>query len=340
VVTADNQSRIYGQANPVLAGTISGMINDDLISVSFSTMADAQSSVGSYSIVPQLSGPLDNYSVTTNLGTLVITPATLTVIANDQSRVYGAPNPEFTATIVGFVNGEGANVLSGSPSLRAAIPAADVQASVSPTTPAGVYAIVAAPGNLAAANYTLMFSNGTLTILPDDSSLALATSQNPSSAGSNVTFTASLAAAAPATVLPSGLVQFFANGAPLGAPVAASAGLASISTDALPAGTNIVHAVYSGNGNFNGSSNSVEQVVKIVAQRPSIVGIRNGADGTVIVTCAGTPGAQYLLQRVRSFSAGGNWMNLSTNVAGVDGQWTYTESMSDGPQCYYRVAIP
>ena len=340
VVSVDSQSRTYGQANPVLTGAIAGIVNDDPISVNFSTTADAQSSVGSHPIVPQLSGPLSNYSVTTNLGTLAITPATLIVIANDQSRVYGAPNPEFTATIAGFVNGENTSVLSGSPSLYPAVPAADAQASVSPTTPAGVYAIVAAPGNLAAANYTLVFSNGTLTILPADSLLALATAQNPSSAGSNVTFTASLTAAAPAIVIPTGWVQFFANGSPLGAPVAASAGLASISTDALPAGTNLVQAVYSGDGNFNGSSNSVEQMVKIEAQQPSIVGIRTGTDGTVIVTCAGTPGAAYLLQRVRNFGTSGNWMNLSTNIAGEDGQWSYTESMSDGPQCYYRVAIP
>src|SRR5262249_7850009 len=87
--------------------------------------------------------------------TLTITPATLTVTAKDASKVYGQPNPSFSAAITGFVNGENASVVSGSASL-----------TTNATTSSGVgtYTITAALGSLTAANYTFTFVNGTLTV--------------------------------------------------------------------------------------------------------------------------------------------------------------------------------
>jgi MBG domain-containing protein/VCBS repeat protein len=64
--------------------------------------------------------------------------------------------PTYTATIVGFVNGDtAATAITGSASL-----------STTPTTPSvvGAYPITAAIGTLAASNYTFTFVNGTLTI--------------------------------------------------------------------------------------------------------------------------------------------------------------------------------
>ena len=39
-------------------------------------------------------------------GTFTITPAPLTITADDETTVYGAPLPELTASYSGFVNGE------------------------------------------------------------------------------------------------------------------------------------------------------------------------------------------------------------------------------------------
>ncbi|MCX6928259.1 MAG: MBG domain-containing protein, partial [Verrucomicrobia bacterium] len=75
--------------------------------------------------------------------------------ALDASRVYGQTNPVFTAIYLGFVNGETNTELGGTL----------VLSSIADTnSPVGQYAII--PGGLTAANYSLTFSNGTLTVLP------------------------------------------------------------------------------------------------------------------------------------------------------------------------------
>ena len=85
--------------------------------------------------------------------------ATLTVAANDASRPYGMPNPTFTSTITGFVNGDTqGSVTTGSPSLTTSATAA---------SSAGTYSIVASQGTLATSNnYSFVFVNGTLTVTP------------------------------------------------------------------------------------------------------------------------------------------------------------------------------
>jgi len=85
-------------------------------------------------------------------GTLTIDPAALLITADDASRIEGEPNPVFTATYTGFKNGEDASVLSGltltSPATLASVP--------------GAYAIT--PAGATAANYTMTYQDGTLTV--------------------------------------------------------------------------------------------------------------------------------------------------------------------------------
>ena len=47
-----------------------------------------------------------NYAIETNLGTLEVTPATVTVKIHDAEKVQGQDDPEFTYTVSGGVNGE------------------------------------------------------------------------------------------------------------------------------------------------------------------------------------------------------------------------------------------
>lgn len=84
-----------------------------------------------------------------------VTPAVLTIAANNASRTYGAVNPSFNYTPTGFVNGDNSSVLSGSPSLTTPATAAD---------PVGPYPILAARGTLSAVDYTFNFVSGTLTV--------------------------------------------------------------------------------------------------------------------------------------------------------------------------------
>src|SRR5262249_28297357 len=88
-------------------------------------------------------------------GSLSVTPAPLLVKADDKSRAYGQTNPVFTATITGLVNGEATNVLEGDLSFTTA---ADTN------SPIGAYPIT--PSGLTSTNYSITFSNGTLTVTP------------------------------------------------------------------------------------------------------------------------------------------------------------------------------
>jgi uncharacterized repeat protein (TIGR01451 family) len=156
-VTPDNQSRLYGDPNPVLTGVLSGIRNGDKITALYSTTAVQTSPIGTYPITATLVDPgsrLPNYNVTVNSGTLTINPAPLTVTAADASRLYGDPNSVFTGTIVGIKNADAVT--------------ATYSSSADATSPVGTYPIIPAVVDPAGklANYTLTVINGVLTINP------------------------------------------------------------------------------------------------------------------------------------------------------------------------------
>ena len=156
--TANNFSRSYGATNPPLTGTLTGLQEGANITATFHTTADTNSPVGSYAITPTFADPdgnLTNYTVFTNVGALTVTPALLTGTADNASRLYGQTNPPFTASYSGFVNGEGAGIVTGT--LTASTPAHT-------NSPAGNYPIQIS--GQSAPNYTVQFTNGTLTVAP------------------------------------------------------------------------------------------------------------------------------------------------------------------------------
>ncbi len=157
-VTIDNQSRAYGKTNPPLTGTLTGVQNGDNITATYATAANTNSPVGTYAIVPVFNDPsnrLGSYIIITNGGTLTVTQALLTVSADNYSRAYGAPNPALTASYSGFLNGDTAAVLNGSPALNTV---------ATTNSPVGAYAITVGLGTLSATNYGFSFTNGLLTV--------------------------------------------------------------------------------------------------------------------------------------------------------------------------------
>jgi hypothetical protein len=80
-------------------------------------------------------------------------------------------------------------------------------------------------------------------------------------------------------------------------------------------------------------------VVQVVPGKPSTIGILNNADGTVTVIFAGTPDGRYVVQASDNLAPRA-WENVSTNMAGTDGQWTFTESTERHPMRRYRSAKP
>ena len=154
VVIAD-ATRVYGDPNPVFTGTISGLRGTDVITATYSSPATAGSPVGTYPIVPAFidpAGVLDNYNLIVTNGTLSVTPAPLSVTADDATRVYGDPNPVFTGTIVGIKNGDAIT--------------ATYTSIATPASAVGTYPIVANLIDLThkLGNYTITKTDGVLTI--------------------------------------------------------------------------------------------------------------------------------------------------------------------------------
>ena len=105
--------------------------------------------VGSYAVTGTISDA--NWQGTTS-GTLVIGRAPLTITANDTNKVYGASEPALTASYSGFYGSDGAGVVSGLTLTTATGAVATV----------GTHVITAT--NAVAANYSITFATGTLTV--------------------------------------------------------------------------------------------------------------------------------------------------------------------------------
>jgi subtilisin-like proprotein convertase family protein len=252
-VTADDQSRSYGAANPALTASYTGFANGDTAAVIsgsplLSVSADTSSPVGSYAI-SVTNGTLSvttNYSFTFVNGSLTVTQAGLTVSADNQFRTYGALNPPLTGTLTGVQNGDN---LSASFSTTADV-----------NSPVGAYPVTPTlqdpDGKLA--NYNAIITNGILTITEAVSIPELVSSANPSLSGSSVTFTVNLTTSAPSSGTPSGTVQFMVDGTNYEEPVTLAGGSASITTAALPVGEHAISAEYAGDGNFQGTTAALD----------------------------------------------------------------------------------
>ena len=152
-VVAEDTAAVYGQAAPAFGDTITGFVNGETGTVvsgsaSLTTTATTASGTGTYPIAAAL-GTLSvaNYTFTFQNGTLTVIPAVLTVVPNSASKVYASPNPSLSDTLIGFVNGDTAAVVSGSVSLTTA---------ATTSSDAGPYTITVASSTLSAANYTFV----------------------------------------------------------------------------------------------------------------------------------------------------------------------------------------
>ncbi len=104
-ITANNQTRIYGDDNPILDAIITGTVNDDILNYSLSTTAMKFSDVGGYPISVSI-GSNANYNIVTENGSLQVGTRNATITANNQTKTYGDDNPILDATISGTVNGD------------------------------------------------------------------------------------------------------------------------------------------------------------------------------------------------------------------------------------------
>ena len=141
-ITADAQTKAFGQADPVFTHTTVGLTNGDtsLATPPVCDVAGAHVAVGTYPITCH--DAVDpNYSITYTAGTLTVTPKSVTVTADAQTKVYGQADPTFTYSVAPAL--ESGDVFTGA-------------LSRAPGENVGLYAIT--QGDLAlSSNYSLTY---------------------------------------------------------------------------------------------------------------------------------------------------------------------------------------
>jgi hypothetical protein len=160
-ITANNKAYDGTTTAIIATRNLSGVIGSDDVSLVGGTATFADSNVGNGKVVSAIGLSLSgadaaNYTANTSATTTAnITPALLTVTADDKNRPYAATNPVFTASYSGFIGGENTNLLSGAPSFST---------SADTNSPIGAYPIAVTTGTLSASNYSFSFVDGTLTV--------------------------------------------------------------------------------------------------------------------------------------------------------------------------------
>ena len=163
-ITADNQSKVYGAVLPTLTASYSGLVNGDTAASlttgpTLTTTATAASHVTGSPYAITASGAVDaDYTISyVDLARLTVTPASLTITADSQSKAYGAALPSLTASISGFVNGDTLASLTTLPTL-------DTTATAASHVSGGPYAITAS--GAVDSDYTISYVAGALTVTP------------------------------------------------------------------------------------------------------------------------------------------------------------------------------
>lgn len=109
-ITANNLSRLYGNANPALAFTVGGqgLVNGDQLTGALATTAGMTTGVGTVAITQGTLAATANYDLTFVGGLLTISPRLLSVTADDQAKQFGENDPVLTFVLTGdgLVNGD------------------------------------------------------------------------------------------------------------------------------------------------------------------------------------------------------------------------------------------
>ena len=159
VVATTADSKVYDgtTASAAAPRIVSGLFGGDTVTGATQAFDSKDAGartlvVGSVAIADGNGGA--NYVVSVQSAAGAITPAALTVQADDRTALQGQPQLPLTASFRGFVAGETPAVLGGSLGLSSA---------AGPTSPPGSYTIVA--GGLSSSNYAIRYLDGVYDVL-------------------------------------------------------------------------------------------------------------------------------------------------------------------------------
>jgi hypothetical protein len=306
-ITANSTSKTYGDT-VTFAGTeftSSGLVNGNTVTIVTlaSSGAAATAAVGSYPITPSaaVGTGLNNYSISYVNGTLTVNQS------NSSTKVTSSMNASlfgqmvtFTATVSAVAPGAGTPTgtvmfLDGSVSIGSGTLSGGSATFSTSALAVGMHTITV---NYAGdANFTGSTSAAiTQTVNQSTSSTttSLASSANPSDYGVSVTFTATVTASAAGR--PTGTVSFYNGTTLLAAPTLPSSGPNQVTctTAALPAGSDSISAVYSGDAHFLTSTGTLvetvlsaqEQTTLLIGQITNLVnsGVLNSGQGNALTS--------------------------------------------------------
>jgi hypothetical protein len=244
-------------------------LSSNIASFSTSTL-----SAGKHAIEAIYAGDANNAPAASGVFDVTVTPLAITATANSASIAYGVAIPTLTGTLSGILAQDSGNVTLG------------LSSTATATSATGVYPISASLTGTAVGNYTVtLTAAANVTITQASSTTQLQTSSATPYQAVPVTLTATVSdSSTGSTGTPTGTVSFYDSATLLGTS-SVGAGVATLTTAALPLGASTVTAVYSGDSNFAASTSSgVSETV-------------NGSDFTfVLVPSSGSPAVQTVAQ--------------------------------------------
>ena len=246
------------------------------------------SAVATHNIVATYSGTVDYLTSSDTVSESVQQLDTTTTIGDSTgTSTYGLP-VTFTATIVpspgGSVSPTGmvSFLDSGSTGLGSAPVSTTGGVTTATLTlsnlPAGSHSVQATYGGDTTYVTSSSSTAATVNVAQAGTSVVVSNAANPSVVGQQISLSATVTPASGSG--PTGTVQFYDSGTALGPAESVSGGVATLTTSALALGTHPITAIYSGDGNFQGST----------ALGTFSQGV-NQAGTTTVVTSSANPGA-------------------------------------------------
>ena len=258
-VTPDPGTKIYGSADPVLTGTLSGFLPADGVTATYSRTA-GEMVPGPYTITATLApaGVLSNYNITYNTANFTITPKAASVTPNTASKVYGSADPALTGTLSGFLAADGVT--------------ATYSRTTGETVLGGPYTISAtlAPAGVLG-NYNVSYNTAAFTITP--ASLLITASSGATVYGAPIAVNAGY--------------QGFVNGDMAGS-LTSPPTCGPLFTPATPAGTYVTTCTGAVDPNYNISYAPGSVTVSPAATTTSVISAPNPANWMQVVTITAT----------------------------------------------------
>ena len=203
-----------------------------------------------------------NYFGATNSLAFTIGAKAASVTANPQTKTYGDVNPTLTATVAGTVNGDVLNYTLATDATQ--------------FSSVGVSNITVTLGSNP--NYSVSATNSTLTINQASIFVGASSTKNPSGYTDSVSYIATLPADA------TGSVVFSSTNGPISTNSVSGVTTTSLSITNLPRGTNLITVAYLGDGNYVGSTNTLNQIVTNHPPVASVMTVNRTAGLALIIS--------------------------------------------------------